>query len=117
MKRDEPMNRSDSSRVGGMRVKWRSVVAGAGFTTFCLSARQSLADEQLFGFTRGIFGFDVAGPPGASVVIQAKHGPAKLDSAANQSARQRPALFLRSAVPRQRPPFLPRPIIAVKPDV
>jgi hypothetical protein len=25
----------------------------------------------LFGFTRGVFGFDVAGPPGASVVIQA----------------------------------------------
>src|ERR1035441_1004105 len=35
------------------RFKWRSVVACAGFTTLCLSARQSLADEQLFGFTRG----------------------------------------------------------------
>ena len=35
------------------RFKWRSVVAVAGLTTLCLSARQSLADEQLFGFTRG----------------------------------------------------------------
>lgn len=34
-------------------MKWRSVVAGAGLTTLCLSALQSLADEQLFGFTRG----------------------------------------------------------------
>jgi hypothetical protein len=71
MKRDEPMKRYDSSRVGRMRVKWRSVVACAGFTTLCLSARQSLADEHLFGFTGGVFGFDVSGPPGASVVIQA----------------------------------------------
>jgi len=38
-------------------------------------------------------------------------------SPANQSPRQRPALFLRSAVPRQRPSFLPRPIIAVKSGV
>jgi len=40
-------------------------------------------------------------------------GPANLDAAANQSARQRPALFHRSAVHHQHPALLPRAIIAV----
>lgn len=35
------------------RYKWRSVVTGAGISILCLSTRQSFADEQLFGFTRG----------------------------------------------------------------
>ena len=73
-----------------------------------------VTNNAAFGFTNGLFGFDVTGPTGSNVVIQASTDLQTLDSAANQSARQRPALFLRCAIPRQRPAFLPRPIIALK---
>ena len=76
----------------------------------------AIATGASFGFTNRAFGFDVIGLAGSNVVIQASSDFANLASAPNQSARQRLAPFVRFAVLRQYPAFLPRGIIAVRHD-
>jgi hypothetical protein len=72
-----------NSRVEALAVSGGALYAGGGFTTAGtnVSAYAALAylpgslaiitTNVAFGFTGGVFGFDVSGPAGTSVVIQA----------------------------------------------
>jgi hypothetical protein len=72
-----------NSRVDALAVSGSTLYAGGGFTTagtnvsafaalaYLPSSFAIITTNAAFGFTNGVFGFDVTGPSGSSVVIQA----------------------------------------------
>jgi len=78
-----PLGSGMNAEVAALAVSGSTLYAGGAFTTAgtnvsayaalaCLPGSLAIITANAaFGFTNGVFGFDVAGPSGASVVIQA----------------------------------------------